>query len=228
MLEILIFLCSELCKFVQNFWPMSEACEIAQPVDLKLWKVSPLFVKLVCYCVTVQTRNTSYRPLGSYLENQKLIILKRVTSPICLKPCWGLFPTNENHFPIFAHIRKLWKRALRDLLAWISRETNLFKMAFKVKKLSVIKIRKIFVSGKALREEVVLERVYGELAGASKVYLDCCNSEFESIKCCSSLSTSVIKRSVRDLLIYLVKRLSSLGTNTPCFGLGGMNIQGRY
>ena len=97
-------------------------------------------------------------------------------------------------------------------------------MAFKAKKLSVIKIRKIFVSGKALREEVVLERVYSELAGASKVYLDSCNSEFESIKCCSSLSTSVIKRSVRDLLIYLVKRLSCLGTNTPCFGLGGMNI----
>ena len=80
------------------------------------------------------------------------------------------------------------------------------------------------MSGKALREEVVLERVYRELAGASKVYLDSCNSEFEPIKCCSSLSTSVIKRSVRDLLIYLVKRLSSLGTNTPCFGLGGMNI----
>ena len=46
----------------------------------------------------------------------------------------------------------------------------------------------------------------------------------ESINCCSSLSTSVIKRSLRDLLIYSVKRLSSLGTNTPCFGLGGMNI----
>ena len=74
-------------------------------------------------------------------------------------------------------------------------------MAFQAKKLSVMKIRKIFVSGKALREEVVLERVYGELAGASKVYLDSCNSEFESIKCYSSLSTSVIKRSVRDLLI---------------------------
>ena len=75
-------------------------------------------------------------------------------------------------------------------------------MAFQAKKLSVMKIRKIFVSGKALREEVVLERVYGELAGAYKVYLDSCNSEFESINCCSSLLTSVIKRSVRDLLIY--------------------------
>ena len=80
------------------------------------------------------------------------------------------------------------------------------------------------MSGKVLREEVVLKRVYGELAGACKVYLDSCNSEFESIKCCSSPSTPVIKRSARDLLIYLVKRLSSLGTNTPCFGLGGMNI----
>ena len=48
------------------------------------------------------------------------------------------------------------------------------------------------MSGKALREEVVPERGSGELAGTSKVYLDSCNSEFESIKCCSSLSTSVI------------------------------------
>ena len=74
----------------------------------------------------------------------------RLTFPIRLKPCWGLFPTNENHFPIFAHIRKLWKRALRDLLAWISRETNLFKMAFQAKKLSVMKIRKIFCVGKSI------------------------------------------------------------------------------
>ena len=51
-----------------------------------------------------------------------------------------------------------------------------------------------------------------------------CNSEFESIKCYSSLSTSVIKRSVRNLLIYLVKRKSSLETNTPYFGLGGMSM----
>ena len=62
--------------------------------------------------------------------------------------------------------------------------------------------KKDFCAGKALREEVVLERVYGELAGAYKVYLDSCNSEFELINCCSSLLTSVIKRSVRDLLIY--------------------------
>ena len=68
-------------------------------------------------------------------------------------------------------------------------------MASKAKKLSVMKIRKICVSGKALREEAVLERVFGELAGISKVYLDSCNDEFESIKCCSTLSTSVIKRS---------------------------------
>ena len=59
-------------------------------------------------------------------------------------------------------------------------------MASKAKKLSVMKIRKICVSGKALREEVVLERVSGKLAGMSKVYLDSCNGEFESIKCCSS------------------------------------------
>ena len=79
-------------------------------------------------------------------------------------------------------------------------------MASQAKKLSVMKIRKICVSGKALREEVVPERGSGELVGTSKVYLDSCNSEFESIKCCSSLSTSVIKRSVRNLLFYLVKR----------------------
>ena len=64
----------------------------------------------------------------------------------------------KNHFAIFAHIRKLWKGALRKLLAWISRETNLFKMASQAKKLPVMKIRKICVSEKALREEVVLYR----------------------------------------------------------------------
>ena len=79
-------------------------------------------------------------------------------------------------------------------------------MASQAKKLSAMKIRKICVSGKALREEVVPERGSSELAGISKVYLDSCNSEFELIKCCSSLSTSVIKRSVRNLLIYLMKR----------------------
>ena len=66
-------------------------------------------------------------------------------------------------------------------------------MASQAKKLSVMKIRKICESGKTLREEVVPERGSGELAGTCKVYLDSCNSEFESIKCCSSLSTSVIK-----------------------------------
>ena len=79
-------------------------------------------------------------------------------------------------------------------------------MASQAKKLSVMKIRKICVSGKALREEVVPERGSDELAVTSKVYLDSCNSEFESIKCCSSLSPSVMKRSARNLLIYLVKR----------------------
>ena len=59
-------------------------------------------------------------------------------------------------------------------------------MASKAKKLSVMKIRKIRVSGKASREEVVLERVSDELAGISKAYPDSCNGEFESIKCCSS------------------------------------------
>ena len=61
-------------------------------------------------------------------------------------------------------------------------------MASKAKKLSVMKIRKICVLGKSLREEVVLERVSGELAGTFKVYPDSCNGNFESIKCCSSLS----------------------------------------
>ena len=55
-------------------------------------------------------------------------------------------------------------------------------MASKAKKLSVMKVRKICVLGKALRWEVVLESVSGELAGISKVYRDSCNGEFESIK----------------------------------------------
>ena len=42
---------------------------------------------------------------------------------------------------------------------------------------------------------VALEGVSGEIAETFKVYLDSCNRKFESIKCCSSLSTSVIKRS---------------------------------
>ena len=49
-------------------------------------------------------------------------------------------------------------------------------MASQAKKLLVMKRRKICVSGKALREEVVLERGSGELAGTSKVYLDSCNA----------------------------------------------------
>lgn len=67
-------------------------------------------------------------------------------------------------------------------------------MASKAKKLSITKIRKICVSGKAYRREVTLERVSGELAATSKVYLDSCKSKYESVKCCSSLSV-VIKRS---------------------------------
>ena len=54
-------------------------------------------------------------------------------------------------------------------------------MASKAKKLSVLKIRKICVSGKALRGEVALERVSGELTETFKVYLDSCNSKFESV-----------------------------------------------
>ena len=75
------------------------------------------------------------------------------------------------------------------------------------KKLSVMEIRKICVSGKALREEAVLERVSGELAGISKVYLDSCNGEFESIKCGSTLSTSVIKRSSERFVDLLSERI---------------------
>ena len=87
-----------------------------------------------------------------------------------------------------------------------SRE-SLSKMASKAKKLSVMKIRKICVSGKALREEAVLERVSGVLAGISKVYLDSRNGEFESIKCCSTLSTSVIKRSRERFVDLLSERI---------------------
>ena len=80
-------------------------------------------------------------------------------------------------------------------------------MASKVKKLSVMKIRKICVSRKALGEEAVLERVSGELAGISKVYLHSCNGEFESIKCCKTLSTSVIKRSSERFVDLFSERI---------------------
>ena len=81
-------------------------------------------------------------------------------------------------------------------------------MASQAKKLAVMEIRKICVSGKALREEVVLERVSGELAGTSKVYLDSCNSEFESTKCCSSLWTPVIKRSSERFVDLLSEKIT--------------------
>ena len=97
-------------------------------------------------------------------------------------------------------------------------------MASQAKKLSVMKIRKICVSGIALREEVVLERVSGELAGTSKVYLDSCNSEFESIKCCSSLSTSAIKKSSERFVDLFSEKIKFSRANTPCYGLGGMNM----
>ena len=67
-------------------------------------------------------------------------------------------------------------------------------MVSKAKKLSGMKIKNICVTGKALRKEVVFERVCGELEETFKVYLGSCASEFESIKHCSSLSV-VIKRS---------------------------------
>ena len=58
-INVFLYWALNLCKL---FWPMSEACEIAQPVDLKLGKVS-LFIKPICYHVIEQTRNTSSRPL---------------------------------------------------------------------------------------------------------------------------------------------------------------------
>ena len=80
-------------------------------------------------------------------------------------------------------------------------------MASKAKKLPVMNIRKICASGKELREEVVFERVSGELAETFKVYLDSCASEIESIKRCSSLWLFLVKKSqVSDFLIYSVKR----------------------
>ena len=51
MLGILIFFVLNSVNLCKIFWPMSEACEIAQPVELKLGKMSPLFIKLICYCV---------------------------------------------------------------------------------------------------------------------------------------------------------------------------------
>ena len=90
--------------------------------------------------------------------------------PIRLKLCCGLFPTNEKSLSNFCPYKETLK-ACPSRTHRISRETNLFKMASQAK-LSVMKIRKICVSGKALREEVVPER------GSGKVYLDSCNSEW--------------------------------------------------
>ena len=51
MLGILIFHdCTELCKFVQNIWLMSEACEIAQLLDLKLWSVLFIYQSNLLLC----------------------------------------------------------------------------------------------------------------------------------------------------------------------------------
>jgi len=49
-------------------------------------------------------------------------------------------------------------------------------MASKAKKLSVVKVRKICASWNELREEVVFERVSGELAETFQAYLDSCAS----------------------------------------------------
>ena len=47
----------------------------------------------------------------------------------------------------------------------------------------------------------------GELSGISKVYLDSCSGKFESIKCCSTLSTSVIKRSSERFVDLFSERI---------------------
>jgi len=67
-------------------------------------------------------------------------------------------------------------------------------MASKAERLSVVKVRTICASWKELREEIVFEKVCGELAETFQAYLDSCASEFESMKRCTSLSIS-IKRS---------------------------------
>ena len=155
---------------------------------------------------------------------QKHITWKRLTSPIRLKLCSRLFPTNENHSSNFCPYKETLNSALRELLAWISLKIKLFKMAPKAKKLSVMKIRQICVPRKASREEVVLERVSGELAGISKVYLDSCNGEFESIKCCGSLSTSVIKRSSKRFVDLFSERIKFTRDKTRYVELGVMNM----
>jgi len=83
-------------------------------------------------------------------------------------------------------------------------------MASKAKKLSVVKVRKICASGKQLREEVIFERVSGQLAETFKAYLDSCASEFESIKRSSSLVVLIKRSSERffDLFSEKVKFLS--------------------
>jgi len=50
-------------------------------------------------------------------------------------------------------------------------------MAAKAKKFLVVKVRKICASGKALRVEVVFERVSGALAETFQAYLDSCPSD---------------------------------------------------
>lgn len=97
-------------------------------------------------------------------------------------------------------------------------------MASKAKKLSAIEIKKICVTGKALREDVLLERVSGELAETFKVYLDSCPSEFESVKHCSSLSV-VIKRSSDKFFDLCNEKVKFSRDKYPrCFRLGGMSM----
>ena len=50
--NINFFIVLGIVNLCQTFWPMSEACEIAQPVDVRLGKVT-LFIKLLCYCVAI-------------------------------------------------------------------------------------------------------------------------------------------------------------------------------
>ena len=78
-------------------------------------------------------------------------------------------------------------------------------MASKVKKLSVMKVRKICASGKELREEVVFERVSSELAGTIKAYLYSCASKFESIEHCSSLVVLIKRSSERFFVLFSEK-----------------------
>ena len=126
-------------------------------------------------------------------ENGKFKNSTNRRSRVGLSTPFYTFPANEKSLCNFCSYKETLKaRPWRTPRVNLSRNKPV-QNGVSSKQVSVMKIRKICVSGKALREEVVAERGSGELAGTSKVYLDSCNSEFESIKCCSSLSTSVKK-----------------------------------